>query len=529
MTPLAPNDTPTPSLPFELFDYIVDIIGWQPSDTPLTVEQRTSLQSISLINKSFVALARTHLFRNVPIDLVGMNKTRLNALVQLVETKSELSNFIRGINIDLDVSQLDDNDQLDSTALEQYKQFLFGLPNLHALTVFYPNCEEMEEEPENPYSTNLRQFCDNIMDELARRGTLCYLNTTNVEQLPLTISACSALRSLRVENGGLVLPTVLQRSDSLTKLSLIEMDVPISVLSSFPNLEELYLLWTNLLPFQEQPGTSTTLPFGLKKFTYSNGVGDTTPLSLISTTFHHQALSRGSQAFRFLQTITLEFGDRITDDSSGIWALLEESIRLRDLSIKGKFNVYGTTWLTSPLKVSQCLERVLGHLHSLSMIIVPPVWNETSTLIESLYPLLASFPPDNELTHLHLTLRRHFFRTISLKENLDLDPQRKLTSLLTTCSAFRRLETVTIGVESALYVAGTRSICEAEFSSRMAIAVEEFQTRCNMSSSYKMWLSEGGATPPEHTTLIKFEPHSPSGKSGMVSRLDSHCGTPSKI
>ncbi|KAF9041332.1 hypothetical protein BJ165DRAFT_1488533 [Panaeolus papilionaceus] len=509
MTPLAPNDTLTPSLPLELFDYIVDVIGWQPSDTPLTVEQTISLQSISLVSKSFVALARTHLLRNVPIDLVGMKKTRLNTLVQLVATKPELSHFIRGILINLDVSQLHD-DQVDSTALQRHEQFLLELPRLHAVTVLYPYLDNLEEEPESPDCSKwqLAQFCRNVMGKIALNGTLCILNTTNIKQLPLSIFACSALQSLSIEDGRLVSPTALQRSDSLTKLSLIEMNVPISVLSYFPNLEELYLLWTNLLPSQALSSSPPSLPFGLKNLTYRCGLGNTTSLSLISTIFRHQASKLGTQPFRFLRTITLEFEEN-TRCVAGIWELLEDTIVLQDLNIQ----VRGKHWLTSSLIVelnaNQHLERVCRHLHNLRVIFIERESNEKGTLMKNLQILLASFPSDNELAHIHLTLRGRLVQ--GFEEKLDLEPWPSLVCILARCSTFRKLETVNMVLETTLDTdvmrteVGASSSHLTEFSKRMGTVIEHLQTRCNVSLSYETRINEGSRY--QYMALITFTPN----------------------
>ncbi|KAF9041333.1 hypothetical protein BJ165DRAFT_1488534 [Panaeolus papilionaceus] len=506
MTPCTPTDAPT--LPLEIYDHIVNIIGRQPPGTPLTDEQSNTLQSISLVSKSFVALAKTHLLRNVRIELAGANRGRLHNLVQMIETKPSLANFIQGVIINLEFILFDDHDRLDSETGQRYNSFLVELPKLHAITVMYPYIEEsMEEEPEFQGFSNLFAICGNLMESLALRGALSFLKVVNVEKLPPSIFACPLLQSLSIRSGQAI---ALQCSDSLKSLLLSHMEVPISVLTYFPNLEELSLLWTTLLPITRSHNPLSP-PSGLKSLTYRHASGETTDLTLISAFFHHQTSVLEIQPFRFLQTLTLIFGRDVADES-GITTLLENIAELHVLSIQVH---RAKGWLLSSLCCHQRTNSVLRKIHTLNLTLISEELDDkahSESFMQNLQSLFASISPDNELKGIHLSLG-YFVR--GYENRINLEPWPNITQVLTTCSKFRKLEVLEFVLDDTLYDVNrgdnplgldSKTTCGANFRKRMDTIVDQLQHACNLNLTYEVQINNLGGWRVEHRVLITYEP-----------------------
>ncbi|KAF9041409.1 hypothetical protein BJ165DRAFT_1488765 [Panaeolus papilionaceus] len=146
--------------------------------------------------------------------------------------------YIRQIHINLRRFRPNPNGET-TTDFERIDPIV-ALPNVESVNIHYSRIGYGQPQTLNSQNT-VGSLCHRIIEGYVERGTLRSLIVKKIEDLPFTLIATrTMLHTLSLDRCNL--PCLEQAMPSVKNLTLRKMDLPVSTLSFFPNIEELHLM-----------------------------------------------------------------------------------------------------------------------------------------------------------------------------------------------------------------------------------------------------------------------------------------------
>lgn len=339
------NSKDIPVLPIEIFGYIIDIIGTRSLGALLTNEQKGLLQTCALVCKSFLPLARTHIFKLLQFGLRQQQwEETLDRLVQLLETQPDIRIYIRQLLLDLRYYH---GAMVRDPVLTRFRDIVFHLPAVEAIILYYssPRIQRLARD------TDVGRFCERLVDEHASRSSLRFLCTKKVARLYLTSAInCSALHTLRIDRGDLPMTALTVPLESVRILTLRKMNIDPSIILYFPNLEELQLTRIGFLkPSQRNsplipPCNIKTLGIELCSMSGTHEPANTATFLEFLQFFRTASDKHGRKALEHLTSLEVMMVHESAADI--LPSLLEDVARLQSLSYEG-LHIYFDSFMYS--------------------------------------------------------------------------------------------------------------------------------------------------------------------------------------
>lgn len=325
------DDQQRPVFPPELFEAIIDSLAERPSAVTLTNEQSTDLNACSLVCRMFLSLTRAHLFRLV---MFSLQEDGLNRLIKLLEGVPNVGNHIQELSIKRNMYtwlSIPDKD------LERATDLLLGLPAVNSIAV----CGYSQYGNINNASTDsVSSFCNLLIDTYAKRGTLRTLTVKKVVDLPFTtLFSSNSMTVLSLDRCHL--PPFTEPITTIKSLTLRKIPFDVSILSYFPNLEELRIIRADIKEPSKSANPALKPPFQIRSLTldqcsdHGGSDAETVSISTLLDYFFSAAEKNDLKPFRHLASFGVVH--RSHSALSVIAPLLKETAgTLQSFSFAGK-------------------------------------------------------------------------------------------------------------------------------------------------------------------------------------------------
>lgn len=317
--------------PSELFGHIIDAIAIKPPYIALAEEQIITLKNCAIVCKTFSPLCRGHLFRSVVLGFDGVRQKKLIRLLELLEEQPAIKHFIREIVIDLESYTWP---PFTDSHLERCTQVLTDLPRVNAISISYSSYRIQTLTPQH----DIGSLCSRLAEVYTKQGMLHTLTVKKLDGLPFSdLLSCGSLTYLSLDR--CEVPVLKERVPSVRRLTLRKMNTtPVSILSYFPNLEELNMIRSELQ--SSQAPRLPLPPFGIQRLSLEwcslwGGDQHLNATSAFLNYFEEKAAEAGNKPFDQVTELGLVLDGRA--DLTKLANLLQNMTRLQYLSFESRF------------------------------------------------------------------------------------------------------------------------------------------------------------------------------------------------
>lgn len=307
----GPNHQPLegPVFPPEIFEAIISILAARPLIVALTEDQKSTLKRCALVSRFFLALSRAHLFRLAEVGLDDDGEGRLDRLASILKATPSVQRAVQQISISLDAFTWPESSEAD---LQKRTDALLSLSDVRYIAVCYSN-RRREGQERISAADEVGLFCTRLIKSHATKGTLDTLVVKKMSDIPYTmLFACPSLTTLSLDRCH-PFPDLTEPIHTIRSLTWRKMDLPVSTLSYFPNLEVLRIIRADIkecsaLAIAHMPAPSFQIrTLALEQCArYLGGLGAfTASVTALLQYFYGKGEEKGVKPFDHLTTLSV--------------------------------------------------------------------------------------------------------------------------------------------------------------------------------------------------------------------------------
>ncbi|KAF9041442.1 hypothetical protein BJ165DRAFT_1595854 [Panaeolus papilionaceus] len=286
----GPNHQPLegPVFPPEIFEAIISILAARPLIVALTEDQKSTLKRCALVS------------RLAEVGLDDDGEGRLDRLASILKATPSVQRAVQQISISLDAFTWPESSEAD---LQKRTDALLSLSDVR----------RREGQERISAADEVGLFCTRLIKSHATKGTLDTLVVKKMSDIPYTmLFACPSLTTLSLDRCH-PFPDLTEPIHTIRSLTWRKMDLLVSTLSYFPNLEVLRIIRADIkecsaLAIAHMPAPSFQIrTLALEQCArYLGGLGAfTASVTALLQYFYGKGEEKGVKPFDHLTTLSV--------------------------------------------------------------------------------------------------------------------------------------------------------------------------------------------------------------------------------